>query len=196
MFGLAASIGLICGWRLYIVFLAIGLALRFGFLPHPANWDVLQWLASPWLLGAASIACFVEFSLDKSGRPYSLWDAAHALLRPIGAGLLALALLDRAGPAMAVFGILAACSGALLSHAAKSAARAAIASMPGRNTAAFASTLEDIAIAALLAIAILWPAASLAAALAVSAIDLALLLALRRVLGAIIGDYLDEFRSS
>ena len=49
--GLAGSISLLSGWRLYLCVLATGLAMKFGVLPLPQHLASLQVLASPWVMG-------------------------------------------------------------------------------------------------------------------------------------------------
>ena len=54
--GLAGSISLLAGWRLYLCILATGIAMRFGVLPLPDHLQSLQVLANPWVMGAATVA--------------------------------------------------------------------------------------------------------------------------------------------
>ncbi|HQA17619.1 MAG TPA: DUF4126 domain-containing protein, partial [Novosphingobium sp.] len=59
--GIAASISLLSGWRLYLTVLATGLAMRLGALPLPEHLAALQVLANPWVMGVAGVAAFMEF---------------------------------------------------------------------------------------------------------------------------------------
>ena len=53
--GVAGSLSLLAGWRLYLTILATGVAMRFGWLPLPEHLEALQILANPWVLGVAAI---------------------------------------------------------------------------------------------------------------------------------------------
>src|SRR4051812_18416539 len=92
--GLAASISLLSGWRLYLTVFAVGLAMRFGWVPLPALLHGLDVLANPWVIGVAGIGALAEFFADKVMWIDSAWDAVHTLVRPIGGALLALAIVD------------------------------------------------------------------------------------------------------
>src|SRR3546814_19911436 len=52
--GVAGSLSLLAGWRLYLTILATGVAMRFGWLPLPEHLQALQVLANPWILGLAA----------------------------------------------------------------------------------------------------------------------------------------------
>jgi len=54
--GIAGSVSLLSGWRLYLCVLATGLAMQFGALQLPAHLQSLQVLANPWVMGAAGAA--------------------------------------------------------------------------------------------------------------------------------------------
>ena len=53
--GVAGSLSLLAGWRLYLTILATGIAMHFGWLPLPEHLAALQVLANPWVLGVAAI---------------------------------------------------------------------------------------------------------------------------------------------
>src|SRR3546814_5129197 len=44
--GVAGSLSLLAGWRLYLTILATGVAMRFGWLPLPEHLQALQVLAN------------------------------------------------------------------------------------------------------------------------------------------------------
>src|SRR6476661_5482128 len=92
--GLAASASLLAGWRLYLVVLATGIAMRTGAMPLPEHLASLQVLASPWVMGVAAFAALCEFLADKIALVDSLWDAVHTVIRPLGGALVSLALVD------------------------------------------------------------------------------------------------------
>ena len=53
--GVAGSLSLLAGWRLYLTILATGIAMHFGWLPLPEHLAALQVLANPWVLGVAAV---------------------------------------------------------------------------------------------------------------------------------------------
>ena len=117
--GVAGSLSLLAGWRLYLTILATGVAMRFGWLPLPEHLAALQILADPWVLGVAAVGTLAEFLADKIAWVDSIWDTVHSIVRPLGGALLALALVDSADPAWQVVAFLLGGGGALLSHGAK-----------------------------------------------------------------------------
>ena len=123
--GLAASVSLLAGWRLYLSIFATGLAMRFGWVPLPEHLHSLQALASPWVIGVAAIAALAEFFADKVMWIDSLWDTVHTAIRPVGGALLALALVDPSDPATQVIAFILGGGASLLSHGAKAGTRAA-----------------------------------------------------------------------
>ena len=92
--GLAASISLLSGWRLYLCILGTGFAMRSGVLPLPEHLAALGVLANPWVMGTAGFAALCEFFADKLAWLDSVWDTIHTLIRPLGGALLALAIVD------------------------------------------------------------------------------------------------------
>ena len=67
--GLAGSISLLSGWRLYLTILATGLAMHWNMLPVPAHLASLAILANPWVMGTAGVAALCEFLADELGLP-------------------------------------------------------------------------------------------------------------------------------
>src|SRR5690349_22314957 len=53
---LAASTSLLAGWRLYLVTLVTGLAMKFGFVPLPDQLQALDILSNNWVLAIAASA--------------------------------------------------------------------------------------------------------------------------------------------
>ena len=91
--GLAGSVSLLAGWRLYLSIFATGLAMRLGALPLPEHLHGLDVLANPWVMGVSGVAAVTEFFADKVMWLDSIWDAVHTLIRPIGGAVLALAMV-------------------------------------------------------------------------------------------------------
>ncbi|MBC7505472.1 MAG: DUF4126 domain-containing protein, partial [Sandarakinorhabdus sp.] len=75
--GLAASLSLLAGWRLYAAVLAAGLAVRFGGFGLPGELAGLAVLGNGWVLGVAGVGALAEFFADKVMWLDSAWDAVH-----------------------------------------------------------------------------------------------------------------------
>src|SRR5690606_17207506 len=148
--GLAGSMSLLAGWRLYLVVLATGIAMRTGAVPLPEHLAGLQVLANPWIMGVAGIGALCEFFADKIAWLDSVWDAVHTLVRPIGGALLALAIVDPSDPAMQVVAFILGGGGALIAHGGKAGARAVVNTSPEPVSNMALSSVEDVATAGLL----------------------------------------------
>jgi hypothetical protein len=179
--GIAASASLLAGWRLYLVILATGIAMRTGAVPLPEHLAGLQVLANPWVMGIAGLGAFCEFFADKIMWLDSVWDAVHTLVRPVGGALLALAIVDPGDPAMQVIAFILGGGGALLAHGGKAGARAVVNASPEPVSNVAVSTAEDVATAGLLWAAYEYPYVAGAIAVALLALTIALLLAVRRI---------------
>jgi len=185
--GLAASVSLLAGWRLYLAVLATGLAMRFGALPLPEHLASLQVLANPWVMGAAGFAAVMEFFADKVAWLDSAWDAIHTVVRPLGGALLALAVVDAGDPATQVIAFLLGGAGALVAHGGKASARAVVNASPEPFSNVVVSTAEDVASAGLLALAFTHPVIAGGIAVMLLALAAWLLIAARRVLRRLFG---------
>ncbi|APE27306.1 DUF4126 domain-containing protein [Aurantiacibacter gangjinensis] len=179
--GLAGSASLLAGWRLYLVVLATGLAMRSGFVPLPEQLDALQVFANPWVIGIAGFGALAEFFADKVAWLDSAWDTVHTLVRPIGGALLALAIVDPGDPAMQVIAFLLGGGGALVAHGGKAGARAAINTSPEPVSNVVASTAEDIATVGALWFVYEYPWAAAGVAAVLLALAIGLILALRNM---------------
>jgi hypothetical protein len=180
--GIAASVSLLSGWRLYLCVLATGLAMHFGALPLPEHLVALKVLANPWVMGAAGTAAFFEFFADKVAWLDSVWDTVHTFIRPIGGAMLALAVIDPADPATMVISFLLGGGASLVAHGGKAGARALVNTSPEPVSNVLVSTAEDVVTGGLLYLAYANPvlAGGIALVLLVFAVWLALLA--RRVL--------------
>ena len=85
LLGLAASVSLLAGWRLYLCVFVTGIAMRSGRIDLPTHLDALGTLANPWVMGAAALGLVAEFFADKVAWLDSAWDAVHSFVRPAGA---------------------------------------------------------------------------------------------------------------
>ena len=180
--GLAGSVSLLAGWRLYLCVFATGLAMRLGAIPLPDHLASLDVLANPWVMGIAAIGALAEFFADKVMWLDSVWDTVHTLVRPVGGALLALAIVDPADPAMQVIAFLLGGGGALLAHGGKASARAVVNTSPEPVSNVAVSTMEDVATAGLLYLAYEYPVAAGIIALVILALVVWLLVVARRVI--------------
>lgn len=185
--GLAASVSLLAGWRLYLCVLATGMAMRLGLLPLPEHLETLRVLANPWVMGAAGFAALCEFFADKILWLDSVWDAVHTAIRPLGGALLALAVVDPSDPAMQVIAFILGGSSALIAHGGKAGARALVNTSPEPVSNIAVSSTEDVMTAGLLYLAYQYPVTAGAIALALLAAALAMLLWARHLLRRLFG---------
>ena len=183
--GVAGSLSLLAGWRLYLTILATGIAMHFGWLPLPEHLKALQILANPWVLGVATVGTLAEFFADKVAWIDSAWDTIHSVIRPLGGALLALALVDSSDPAWQVVALLLGGGGALLSHGAKATTRAVVNISPEPFSNAAVSTGEDVATTGLLALAIAYPALAIVIAILLAVAAVIVIITLRRLLRTI-----------
>ena len=185
--GIAASVSLLAGWRLYLCVLATGIAMRSGYVPLPSHLESLQVLASPWVMGVAAFGAIAEFFADKIAWLDSLWDTVHTVIRPLGGAMLALAIVNPQDPATQVIAFLLGGGGALLAHGGKAGARAVVNASPEPFSNIVVSTAEDVASAGLLALAFAYPAVAGGIAVVLLVLAVWLLLMARRVLRRLFG---------
>ncbi|WP_435419301.1 DUF4126 domain-containing protein [Parerythrobacter aurantius] len=180
--GVAGSVSLLAGWRLYLCIFATGLAMRLGVLPLPEHLESLSVLANPWVMGIAALAALAEFFADKVMWLDSLWDTVHTAIRPVGGALLALAIVDPSDPATQVIAFLLGGGASFLAHGGKASARAVVNTSPEPVSNIAVSSVEDVATMGLLWLAYENPLAAGAVALVLLALTVALLLWARRVI--------------
>ncbi|MEY4953708.1 MAG: hypothetical protein RL299_2132 [Pseudomonadota bacterium] len=185
--GIAGSVSLLSGWRLYLTALATGLAMHFQVLPLPEHLQSLQVLANPWVMGVAGVAAFMEFFADKVLWLDSIWDTVHTFIRPIGGALLTLAVIDPGDPATQAIAFILGGGASLLAHGGKASARAVANTSPEPFSNIAMSTVEDVATTGLLYLAYAYPVAAGAVALVLLALTVWLLLLARRVLKRVFG---------
>jgi hypothetical protein len=145
LIGLAASVSLLSGWRLYLCVFATGLAMHFGWMPLPEHLKGLAVLANWWIIGIAAFGALAEFLADKVMWIDSAWDAVHTLVRPVGGAMLALAIVDARDPAWQVAIVLLGGGAALLTHGAKAGTRALVNMSPEPVSNIAVSSGEDVA---------------------------------------------------
>ena len=183
---LAASTSLLAGWRLYLVTLVTGLAMKFGFIALPDQLQGLDVLASNWVLAAAGVGTFAEFFADKIAWVDSAWDAVHGVIRPLGGALLSLAIVDSGDTGWQIASFLLGGGAAFVAHAGKAGARTIVNASPEPFSNVIVSTAEDVATGGLLALAIANPVAAALIALILVVLSLWLVVAARRALRGLI----------
>lgn len=182
LLGVAASVSLLAGWRLYLCVFGTGLAIYFGLIQAPEHVAGLQVLANPWVIGASGLGLIAEFFADKIAWLDSLWDSVHSALRPIGGALLAMAIIDPSNTTWQVVALLLGGSAALVSHGAKAGTRAVVNASPEPFSNVAVSTGEDIVTGGLLYLVLQQPMAAGLVAVALLLGAIALLIAVRRML--------------
>lgn len=144
------GLGFAAGIRLYATILGLGLALRFNLLELPSAMRELEILAHPVVLIGAGLAYAIEFISDKIPWVDSVWDAAHTVIRPIGAAVLAATAFAQIDP-LTRWMLVLLCGGvALSSHTTKAATRLAVNQSPEPFSNWGLSLLGDVAAPAVL----------------------------------------------
>ena len=125
--GLALGAGFSSGLNLYATIATLGLLERYGIIHLPGS---LQVLSHPWVLGIALALYAIEFLADKIPYVDTVWDAAHTLIRPPAAALLAYGATVAAPAEWRWSAALLAGGVALTSHSTKASTRAAVNTSP------------------------------------------------------------------
>lgn len=187
LLGLAASISLLAGWRLYLCVFVTGLAMRGEWIALPHHLEPLAAFANSWVLAAAAIGLVAEFLADKLPWLDSAWDAVHGFVRPVGGALLSLAIVDAQDPVWQIIAFLLGGGGAMLSHGAKASTRALVNVSPEPVSNVILSVVEDTSTAGMLALAFVGPAAALFVAVVAACFAVVVLIYARRALRALLG---------
>jgi hypothetical protein len=185
LIALAASTSLLAGWRLYLVTLVTGLAMKFGYVALPDHLQALDVLANNWVLAAAGVGTIAEFFADKIAWVDSAWDSIHSFIRPLGGALLSLAIVDASDPTWQVLAFLLGGGAAFVSHAGKAGARTLVNGSPEPVSNMVVSTMEDVATGGLLALAIANPIAAAGIAALLVFLSLYLVWKARRFIGRV-----------
>ena len=185
--GVAGSVSLLAGWRLYLAIFSTGLAMRLGAIPLPDHLASLDVFANPWVMGAAGLAAVAEFFADKVMWLDSAWDAVHTSVRPVGGAMLALAIVDPGDPAWQVVAFLLGGGASLAAHAGKAGARGVVNASPEPVSNIAVSTAEDVATAGLLYVTYEYPWVAVGVAAVLLALVIGLLLLARKVMRGLFG---------
>jgi Domain of unknown function (DUF4126) len=187
LLGLATSVSLLSGWRLYLTVFATGLAMHSGYVDLPENLKMLEAFANPWVIGVAGVGAVAEFFADKIAWLDSIWDGLNTLIRPLGGAMLALAVVDASDPVWQVVVFLLGGGAALASHATKATTRAAVNTSPEPVSNAILSTAEDVVTGSLLAMAFANPVIAAVIAVLLLAVVIWGLFAARRAVRRFLG---------
>ena len=142
------------GISLYGVLALLGIAGRVGWV------DSAPFLEQTWVIVGALVLFAVELVVDKVALLDTVWDAVHTVLRPAAGALLAASAPDVELP---TWGLVLAGGGlALSSHAAKASARALVNASPEPASNVVVSTVEDVVVAGVMALALAFPEVALA----------------------------------
>lgn len=179
--GLVAGTGFAGGINLYATALLLGLYGRWF-----ESGAVPEQLTSTPVLVIAGVLTVVEFVADKVPWFDSLWDTVHTVVRPAGAALLAVVLVD--GDAAAISDALAGSTAgvlALTSHAAKASSRVAINTSPEPFSNSIVSVLEDGLVAVVVWLAVEHPAVALGVVAGLTLLAVGIVVALWRTVRSI-----------
>jgi hypothetical protein len=180
--GIAGSISLLSGWRLYLCICATGLAMRYDLLPLPEHLASLAVLENPWVIAIAGAGALAEFFADKVMWLDTAWDAVHTFVRPVGGALLALAIIDPADPATQVIAFLLGGGASFLAHGGKASARAVVNTSPEPVSNIIASSAEDVVTMGLLWLVYEYPLAAAAVAAVLLMLVIAMLWWARKII--------------
>ncbi|MGH7587404.1 MAG: DUF4126 domain-containing protein [Gemmatimonadota bacterium] len=146
------------GVNLYATVAILGLAVRYGWVDLPAQFQVFD---NDLVIYGAIAMYLVEFLADKIPWVDSMWDAVHTVIRPLGGALVAVAAVGEASPA--VEGLVAILGGsvAATSHFAKAGSRAVVNTSPEPVSNSIVSLLEDLLVFGLGLLALLFPVVAL-----------------------------------
>ena len=180
--GIAGSVSLLAGWRLYLCIFATGLAMRLDALPVPEHLASLSVLENPWVMGVAAIGALAEFFADKVMWLDSAWDTVHTLIRPVGGALLALAIVDPSDPTTQVIAFILGGGASFLAHGGKASARAVVNTSPEPVSNVMTSSVEDVATVGLLWLAYEYPGIAAGIAIVLLALVIGLLMIARRII--------------
>lgn len=153
------------GVNLYATVAILGLASRYGWVSLPPQFQVFN---NDLVIVAAIVLYLIEFFADKIPYVDTLWDMLHTLIRPVGGALIAVTTLGEASPT--VEGLVALLGGTIAagSHLTKTSTRAVANTSPEPFSNWILSVGEDLFVVGLGFLALQYPVAALAVALALT----------------------------
>jgi hypothetical protein len=154
------------GIDLYLTLLVIGAAPTMPWWDHPLP-GALGDLDAPTILIVVGIVYILEFAAERRPASALVWNALHALIRPVSGALLAALLLHGQSPGLILGGSLAAGAMASLAHAVRSGGAIVRWLDPAPDPhVLLVSMLEDTIVLGLVVASLDAPPVALAAALA------------------------------
>ncbi|NHZ70459.1 MAG: DUF4126 family protein, partial [Proteobacteria bacterium] len=105
----------------------------------------------------AGLLFVVEFVADKIPYLDNVWDAVHTVIRPLGAAAVGAVLVGDATSVVTAVSAVVAGGLALNAHAAKASTRLAVNTSPEPVSNVALSLIEDVSVAALMALALSYP---------------------------------------
>ena len=188
LIALASSVSLLAGWRLYLVTLVTGLAMKFGWIDLPDRLQALDVIANNWVIGIAGgrharriLRRQDRLGRQRVGRDPLVHPAAWAALSSASRSSMP------ATPTWQVASFLLGGGAAFVAHAGKAGARTIVNASPEPSSNIAVSTAEDIATGGLLALAIANPIAAALIAAILVLLSLWLVVAARRLLRHLVG---------
>jgi hypothetical protein len=153
------------GVNLYATVAILGLASRYGWVSLPPQFQMFN---NDLVIGAALVLYVIEFFADKIPYVDTLWDMLHTVIRPVGGALIAVTTLGEASPT--VEGLVALLGGTIAagSHLTKTSTRAVANTSPEPFSNWILSVGEDLFVIGLGYLALQYPVAALAVALALT----------------------------
>lgn len=146
------------GVNLYATAAILGLAVRYGWVDLPAQFQVFD---NDLVIYGAIGMYLVEFVADKIPWLDSMWDTVHTVIRPLGGALIAVAAMGQASPGVEILVALLGGSVAATSHFAKAGSRAVVNTSPEPFSNSIISLMEDLLVFALGLLALLFPIVAL-----------------------------------
>ncbi len=131
------------GINLYATLAILGFAGSSGQIQLPPDLEIL---ASPWVIGAASLMYVVEFVADKIPGVDSAWDSLHTFIRIPAGAMLASGAVGDVGMGMEIASAILGGGMATATHATKAGSRVLINTSPEPFSNWGASISEDVAV--------------------------------------------------
>lgn len=146
LLGTALGFATLAGLNLYLTVFVTGLAIQQNWITLLPQYEPLNLLAHPVIIGIAAVLYFIEFFADKVPWVDSLWDSIHTFIRPIGGAFLAVQVLGKSDPVFDVVIALLAGGVTLVTHSLKAGTRLAANHSPEPFSNIALSVTEDVAV--------------------------------------------------
>jgi hypothetical protein len=161
LIGQLLGVSFAAGLNLYATVAAVGILSRLGMIPDlPA---ALKGLESPVVIGTALLLFLIEAIIDRVHHADSIWDTVHTFIRPPAAALLTTGALWGQPLTLQLGAATLAFTVALAAHGAKAGLRVALNAANRNRSAAYVSTIEDLAAVGLVTAALVYPSTAIAA---------------------------------